>query len=55
MRKAASRCAGCGNVYPAEVDGEVVTPIGLVACSRCGGSLFTEIDANALLGDPVTD
>ncbi|MFC7006700.1 hypothetical protein ACFQIA_02005 [Halalkalicoccus sp. GCM10025704] len=55
MRKAASRCAGCGNVYPAEVDGEVVTPIRLVACSRCGGRLFTEIDANALFGDPVTE
>ena len=51
MRKAASRCADCGNVYPAEVDDDMVTPIGVVACSRCGGERFTEIDANALFGD----
>lgn len=55
MRKAASRCAGCGNVYPASVDGKTVTPIGRASCSRCGGDRFTEIDANALFGEPVTE
>jgi rubredoxin len=50
MRKSASRCADCGNVYPASVDGETVTPIGRASCSRCGGDRFTEIDASALFG-----
>lgn len=55
MRKAASRCADCGNVYPASVDDGIVTPIGRASCSRCGGVRFTEIDANALFGDLAGD
>lgn len=53
MRKAASRCADCGNVYPASIDGKTVTPIGRASCSRCGGDRFTEIDANVLFDGPA--